>query len=96
MFYTIVQGVLSSVFYFIFVITMLKFKYFGVYSDVRLKKFTEERNSYIDEINRLKLELQEAKRHSDNHYNGTDSDDLEDAQSKIGFVSIAFLKVPIK
>jgi len=39
--------------------------------------------------------LQEAKRHSDNHYNGTDSDDLEDAQSKIGFVSIAFLKVPI-
>ncbi|CAH1732660.1 leucine-rich repeat flightless-interacting protein 2 isoform X1 [Aphis gossypii] len=50
--------------------------------DVRLKKFTEERNSYIDEINRLKLELQEAKRHSDNHYNGTDSDDLEDAQKE--------------
>ncbi|KAL5238015.1 hypothetical protein ACI65C_005424 [Semiaphis heraclei] len=50
--------------------------------DVRLKKFTEERNSYIDEINQLKLELQEAKRHSDNHYNGTDSDDLEDAQKE--------------
>jgi len=57
---------------------------FWNYLDVRLKKFTDERNSYIDEINQLKLELQEAKRHSDNHYNGTDSDDLEDAQSKIG------------
>lgn len=57
------------------------------YLDVRLKKFTEERNSYLEEINQLKLELQEAKRHSDSHYNGTDSDDLEDAQSKIGLVS---------
>jgi len=50
--------------------------------DVRLKKFTEERNSYLEEINQLKLELQEAKRHSDSHYNGTDSDDLEDAQKE--------------
>lgn len=32
--------------------------------DVRLKKFTEERNSYLDEINNLKLELQEAKRNN--------------------------------
>lgn len=56
--------------------------------DVRLQKFAEERNNYLDEINRLKLELQEAKLHSDSHYNGTDSDELEDAQSKIGLVSI--------
>lgn len=54
---------------------------------MRLKKFKEERNNYLEEINQLKLELQEAKRHSESHYNGADSDDLEDAQSKIGFVS---------
>jgi len=50
--------------------------------DVRLQKFTEERNNYLDEINRLKLELQEAKHHSNSHYNGTDSDNLEDAQKE--------------
>ncbi|VVC34557.1 Hypothetical protein CINCED_3A021578 [Cinara cedri] len=50
--------------------------------DVRLKKFTEERDNYIHEINRLKLELQDAKRHNDRNFNGTDSDDLEDAQKE--------------
>lgn len=56
--------------------------------DVRLKKLTEERTNYLDQINKLKAELQEAKCYSDSHYNGTDSDDLEDTQSKIGSVSI--------
>lgn len=55
---------------------------------MRLQKFTEERNNYLDEISQLKLELQEAKLHSDSHFNGTDSDELEDAQSNIGLVSI--------
>lgn len=63
-------------------------KVFCYYSDVRLKKFTDERNSYLDEIKRLKSELQEEKHHSDSHYNGTDSDDLEDAQSEITLIPI--------
>lgn len=54
---------------------------------------TEERNSYLDEIKQLKLELQEAKCYSDSHFNGSDSDDLEDVQSNVGLVSILILKV---
>lgn len=49
--------------------------------DVRLKKFSEERNNYIDEINCLKLELQEAKRHN-NINQCSDSDDVENAQKE--------------
>ncbi|XP_050439245.1 leucine-rich repeat flightless-interacting protein 2 isoform X2 [Adelges cooleyi] len=50
--------------------------------DVRLKKFADERAGYLEEINRLNLELQKAKHHSDSHCNGTDSDDLEDTQKE--------------
>ncbi|XP_050530362.1 leucine-rich repeat flightless-interacting protein 2 isoform X2 [Daktulosphaira vitifoliae] len=50
--------------------------------DVRLKKFADERAGFLEEISRLKLELQEAKHFSDIQCNGTDSDDLEDTQKE--------------
>lgn len=57
---------------------------------MRLKKFSEERNNYIDEINCLKLELQEAKRHN-NINQCSDSDDVEHAQSKYYFSQYSYV-----
>lgn len=50
---------------------------------MQLKNIAEEKRNYLNEINQLKLELQEAKRLNDNQYNGSE-DTLEDnTQSKL-------------
>lgn len=58
---------------------ILKLIFFD-YLDIRLKKINDERNGYINKINSLKLELQEAKNHIGEEY--SDCDNFEDAQSK--------------
>lgn len=59
---------------------------------MQLKNIAKERNNYLDEINQLKLELNEAKRLIDNQYNNSNYDNLEDnSQSELGFFSIIIL-----
>lgn len=59
---------------------------------MQLKNIIKERNSYLDEINQLKLELHEAKRLIDNQYNNSNYDNLGDnSQSKLSFSVITIL-----
>lgn len=55
------------------------------FTDVRLKKFIEERNELMDELRHVKLELEEERSRSRGHrvnsLNGPHSDDIEDIQS---------------
>jgi hypothetical protein len=48
-------------------------------SDVRLKRFVEERNELLDELRRVKLELEEERASRGRHANGP-TDDQDDIQ----------------
>ncbi|XP_046678856.1 leucine-rich repeat flightless-interacting protein 2 [Homalodisca vitripennis] len=48
--------------------------------DVRLKKFVEERNELVDELRRVKMELEEERAHSRGRHTNGPTDDSEDIQ----------------
>lgn len=65
---------------------------FRIISDVRLKRYVEERNELVDELRRVKLQLEEERAHSrGRHANGPtdDSDEVNSEYRKTSFTKFA-------